>query len=32
MGDIGLLAVLVLFGFSSWGLLILCEWLMGGKG
>jgi hypothetical protein len=32
MGDIWVLAVLVLFGVLSWGLLILCERLMGGKG
>jgi hypothetical protein len=32
MGDIWLLAILVLFGVLSWGLLILCEKLMGGKG
>ncbi len=31
MGDIWLLAVLVLFGVLSWGLLILCDRLMGGK-
>ena len=31
MGDIWLLAILVLFGVLSWGLLILCERLMGGK-
>jgi hypothetical protein len=32
MGDIWMLAVLVLFGVLSWGLLILCEKLTGGKG
>jgi hypothetical protein len=32
MGDFWLLAILVLFGILSWGLLILCERLMGGKG
>jgi len=31
MGDIWLLAILVLFGVLSWGLLILCDRLMGGK-
>jgi hypothetical protein len=31
MGDIWLLTVLVLFGVLSWGLLILCDRLMGGK-
>ena len=31
MGDIWLLAILMLFGALSWGLLILCERLMGGK-
>jgi hypothetical protein len=32
MGDIWFLALLILFGVSSWGLLILCQRLMGGKG
>jgi hypothetical protein len=32
MGDIWLLTILVLFGVLSWGLLILCDRLMGGKG
>ena len=32
MGDVWLLSILVLFGVLSWGLLILCERLMGGKG
>jgi len=31
MGDIWLLAILVLFGVLSWGLLILCDRLMGSK-
>ena len=31
MGDILVLGLLVLFGVLSWGLLILCERLMGGK-
>lgn len=31
MGDILLLAILVMFGVLSWGLLILCDRLMGGK-
>ena len=31
MGDILVLGLLVLFVVLSWGLLILCERLMGGK-
>ncbi len=31
MGDIWLLAILVMFGVLSWGLLILCDRLRGGK-
>jgi hypothetical protein len=32
MGDIWILVILLLFTIMSWGLLILCDRLMGGKG
>ena len=32
MGDIWILVILLLFTILSWGLLILCDRLMGGKG
>lgn len=31
MGDVWMLAILLLFGILSWGLLVLCDRLMGGK-
>lgn len=32
MTDWEMLAVLVLFAFSTWGLVALCGWLEGGNG